>query len=189
MAVTVLVVWMCTLGAGLSLLVTSKPSASTDEAAAERQPVAVAQTATETKATQGVAAAVVEPKVEPKKKRRQDPFAPPSLQRARSEPLPGLRSLLEFTHPALAITGFGFWTGYVVSRNGTLAIIACCVLGCTVAAGLTWFLSNQLRAKAPSFSGRLAAMHGACATITLLLAVLVVTIRLHPGPQVGREAT
>lgn len=180
MAVTVLVLWMFTLGVGLSLLVSSRPSASVSKPAAERQPAAAPQaaapqaaahtTATHATATHATATQPVT------KRRRQDPYAPPSLQRARSEPLPGLRSLLEFCHPALAITGFGLWAGYVVSRNHSLAVIACCVLGATAAAGLTWFASNA-RKKQTGFSGKIASLHGACATITLVLAVLTVVIR------------
>ena len=41
-------------------------------------------------------------------------YDPPSLVRAKAEPIPGLRALLEFAHPALAIIGFGLWAGFVL---------------------------------------------------------------------------
>jgi hypothetical protein len=80
-------------------------------------------------------------------RRDKDRFDPPSLTRAKNEPLPGLRSLAEFTHPALAIIGLGFWLAYVMSRDRVFAAIGLGVLLGAICAGLTWAASNARAAR------------------------------------------
>src|SRR5262245_62174747 len=52
-------------------------------------------------------------------------FDPPSLAAAKTAPVvPGLRSLLEFSHPASAIVGLGFWLGFTFVHYRALGWIA-----------------------------------------------------------------
>ena len=183
MAIAALVVWMCTVGVGTYLLATSRRYDTTESAAAEPVPVPAAATSTAEDAAPGKPAPV------------KDPFAPPSLQRERSESIPLLRSLVEFTHPALAMIGVGFWFGYVVSRDRLFLAIGLGILLGAIAAGVSWFTANRRGVKraaaaeaagqpgiedprfAPqAFSPRVLLLHGAGAAVTLLIAVLI-TVR------------
>ena len=56
--------------------------------------------------------------------------------------LPGLRSLLEFAHPAFAIIGLGFWLGYTFVHYRPLGWIAFGLVTATVCLGLSWFAAN-----------------------------------------------
>jgi hypothetical protein len=170
-AVAALLLWLCTAAVGGYLLATAARSGHSPGTEREpAEPVAV--------------------RAEPQA-RVKDPFAPPSLRRAQAEPIPGLRALAEFAHPALAIIGVGFWLGYVVSRDRVFAVIGLGVLLGTVCAGLSWFTASTRAARraaaadgepgtaghgpAPlSAAPRLLILHGAAAALTLLLAVLIV---------------
>src|ERR1700733_13019371 len=99
---------MCTAAVGSYLLVTAIHSGNSAPAPAEPVP-AVAP------ASPAPAPALARPV------RARDRFDPPSLQRAKSEPLPGMRALAEFAHPALAIIGLGFWLGYVLIHERLFA--------------------------------------------------------------------
>jgi len=162
-AIAALVLWMCTAAAGGYLLATgirgshaaapSGPDPAPSRAATPARPV-----------------------------RPRDRFDPPSLRRAKSEPLPGMRALAEFTHPALAITGFGFWVGYVLTRDRVFAAIGLGVLLGTICAGLAWFAASARaarrgRAGALSLPPRLLLLHAAGATLTLLLVALTAVRR------------
>jgi hypothetical protein len=161
-AIAALVLWICTAGAGSYLLAWgvrarhASPPAAPDPA---REP---------------------EPVTAPPAKpvRARDRFDPPSLARAKSEPLPGLRALAEFAHPAVAVVGFGFWLGYVLSRDRTFAAIGFGVLLGAIAAGLTWFAGNTRAARrgqgdALSFPPRLLILHAVGAALTLLFVALI----------------
>ena len=77
-----------------------------------------------------------------------DRFAPPSLVAARNAPvLPGLRSLLEFAHPACAIIGLGFWLGYTLVHYRPLGWIAFGLVTVTACLGLSWFAANTRAAR------------------------------------------
>jgi hypothetical protein len=177
--IVVLVLWMFNAGAGFYLLVTSNLSRGRavpdTEPAQLPTPSKVAATAQPAKV-----AAPAQPVASAPAKAGRVNWDPPSLARAKSEPIPGLRPLLEFSHPALGITGFGFWAGYTLSHNRILAVIAFGVLVATVCAGLSWFARNTREARrrpdddsAPSFRPRLVVLHGVGATLTFLLAALV----------------
>jgi hypothetical protein len=188
-AIAALVLWMCTIGAGTYLLATASRYATTEPAPSE--PVSVPADAA------SPAAAVMGKVPAPEKPARvRDPFAPPSLQRERSESLPLMRALVEFAHPALGMTGFGFWFGYLVSRDRLFLAISLGVLLGAIAAGVTWFTANTRAAKraaaaqaagepgvedprfAPhAFSPRVLVVHGVGAALTLLIAALI-TVRV-----------
>jgi hypothetical protein len=174
MAIVVLVLWLFTAGAGFSLLVTSNLSR------ARLTPPAQA----EERATASVASAATPAQAPAKRQSRasRDRFAPPSLVAARNAPvLPGLRSLLEFAHPAFAIIGLGFWLGYTFVHYRPLGWIAFGLVTATVCLGLSWFAANTRAARRqpgerPSFSTRLIALHGGAAAVTFVLAALTALV-------------
>jgi hypothetical protein len=158
MAILGLAVWTLTVAAGVCLLVTSTRAAPKGPAA----PVPATAAGTDAR---------------PGKTR----FDPPSLARAKAEPLPGLRALGEFLHPLLGITGFGLFFGYVLSRAAIIGAIALGVGIGAVAAGLSWAAINVRAARreppdkhAMTFTPRLLILHGAGAAVTILLAALIV---------------
>jgi hypothetical protein len=163
-AITALVLWMCTAAAGAYLLTAGIRTRQPGPPAASRpQPEPEPVTAPAAKPV-----------------RARDRFDPPSLTRAKSEPLPGLRALAEFTHPALAIIGFGFWLGYVLSKDRVFAAIGFGVLLGAICAGLTWYASNTRAARgaaksgdALSFPARLIILHAVGAVLTLLFVTLI----------------
>jgi hypothetical protein len=211
MAIVALVLWLLTAGAGFYLLVTSnlgraRPAAA-DPAAepAAAAPAAVhaasaappasaasiatpaaqaAPSAAASSATQAAAA----PLTSKREMRRaaRDRFDPPSLTAAKNAPvLPGLRSLLEFAHPASAIVGLGFWLGFTLVHNQALGWIAFGLVTVTVCLGLTWYTANARAARgkgapagepAPSFSTRLVILHGSAAAVTFVLAALAALV-------------
>ncbi|MBO0804590.1 MAG: hypothetical protein J2P25_16140 [Nocardiopsaceae bacterium] len=159
MAVVALVVWAGTIAVGVYLLATSTRHQGGAAAEAERVPATVA----------------VKPAASKKER-----FDPPSLRVAKSEPLPGLRALGEFTHPALAAIGFAFWLLFALVHDRIFGAIALGVVVGAIAAGVSLAVANGRAAKkedggnALSFSGRTLALHvtGAAATL-LLVAVLI----------------
>lgn len=191
MAVAALLLWLCTAAVGSYMLVTAAHAGSTDEEADAAEPVPEpAQAQAQATVTAGTAAAA------PDTRKHRDAFAPPSLQQARSEPLPGLRDLAEFAHPALAMIGIGFWLGYVVSHKELFAVIGLGILLGAICAGLSLHTVNARAVKraaasagttegtgttapdrhdAPplNVSSRVLAVHAIGATLTLLLAVLI----------------
>ncbi|HWG02125.1 MAG TPA: hypothetical protein VG164_09815 [Trebonia sp.] len=110
--------------------------------------------------------------------RKRDRFDPPSLRESKSEPMPGMRALAEFMHPALAVTGFGFWIAYTMIRDRVFAAIALGIMLGAIAAGLSWAASNSRAAKrqrsgALSFSPRVLILHVVGAALTLAAAALI----------------
>jgi hypothetical protein len=170
MAIVVLVLWMCTAGAGFYLLVTSNLGRA--RPAGQVIPVPGPQPIP---ASTGQAASPRE-----LRRARRDRWDPPSLTAAKQAPvIPGARSLLEFAHPACAIIGLGFWLGFTLVHNKALGWIAFGLIAVTACLGLTWLTANARAARrgaadrlAPYFSGRLVALHGAAAAVTITLAAL-----------------
>jgi hypothetical protein len=182
-AIAALALWMCTVAVGAYLLATATRYGNATEAAPS-EPVSVP--AGQASATPADAAVPATPA------RLKDPFAPPSLQRERSESLPLMRALVEFAHPALGMIGLGFWFGYVVSRDRIFLAISLGILLGTICAGLSWFTVNSRAIKrvaaaeaagqpglenprfAPhTYSPRVLILHGTGAALTLLIAALI----------------
>ena len=109
---------------------------------------------------------------------------PPSLVAARQAPvLPGARSLVEFAHPTGGIIGLAFWLGFTLVHNRALGWIGFGLAAATACVGLGWFMVNARAARradptrpAPSFVGRLAALHGSAAALTVALAALTALV-------------
>lgn len=208
MAVATLLLWLCTAAVGAYLLVTSVHSANAapEPEEAEPEPEESVTVPAEQAVTVGTdpPPATAPPGQTPAQTpaqgqgqgqarerpvRAKDRFDPPSLQRAKSEPMPGLRELAGFAHPALAIIGIGVWLGYVVSRDRAFAAIGLGILLGAICAGLSWFTVNTRaagRAAATADAGdarpgsaplspapRLLILHAAGAALTLLFAVLI----------------
>jgi hypothetical protein len=186
-AIAALALWMCTVAVGAYLLATATRYGNATEAAPS-EPVSVP--AGQASATPADAAVPATPA------RLKDPFAPPSLQRERSESLPLMRALVEFAHPALGMIGLGFWFGYVVSRDRIFLAISLGILLGAICAGLSWFTVNSRAIKrvaaaeaagqpglenprfAPhTYSPRVLILHGTGAALTLLIAALI-TVRV-----------
>src|SRR6185312_8438678 len=189
MAIVVLVLWLFTAGAGFYLLVTSnlgraRPAAATPAAQAATAP---AEPATVPAAAGGSASRPAS-KREMRRAAR-DRFDPPSLTAAKNAPaVPGLRSLLEFAHPAFAIVGLGFWLGFTLVHDRALGWIAFGLVTAAVCLGLTWYTANTRAARregpsegepAPAFRARLVLLHGSAATVTFALAALTALILSH----------
>ena len=217
MAIVVLVLWLFTAGAGFYLLVTSNlgrarpavttptaepataPAESATVSAAAPGKASVTATAAQTPATPAPAAgepsaAQPAPEVPAASKREmrraaRDRFDPPSLTAAKNAPVvPGLRSLLEFAHPAFAIVGLGFWLGFTMVHDRALGWIAFGLVTAAVCLGLTWYTANTRAARregpsggepAPAFRARLVLLHGSAATVTFALAALTALILSH----------
>ena len=145
MAIVALVLWAFTAGAGFYLLVTSNLARSRpgrDRRRPARCPRGAGRSAQ---------AATADP-ASPRELRRaaRTRWDPPSLVAARQAPvLPGLRSLLEFAHPAFAIIGLAFWLGFTLVHNKALGWIAFGLVAVTASLGLAWFTANLRAARQP----------------------------------------
>lgn len=164
MAIVALALYALTIAVGVYMLVTSTRVKAD---VAEAEPAAV-------------------PAADPK-----DRFDPLSLRAAKSEPIPGLRALGEFTHPALALIGFAFWLLYTMIHDQIFAAIALGVLLGAIAAGITWAVSNGRAVKkekddALVLRGRTLLFHVAGAALTLLVAAYL-TVRLGACQKRSRD--
>jgi hypothetical protein len=196
-AIVVLVLWLFTAGAGFYLLVTSnlgraRPVVATSAAEPATTPtesaaVPAGASAKPAAASTPQATATQSPASKREMRRMaRDRFDPPSLTAAKNAPVvPGLRSLLEFAHPAFAIVGLGFWLGFTLVHDRGLGWIAFGLVTATVCLGLTWYTANTRAARtkneagsepAPSFSPRLVILHGSAAAVTFVLAALTALV-------------
>ena len=200
MAIVVLVLWLFTAGAGFYLLVTSNlgrarpvvatPAAEPATTPTESAAVPAGASATPAAASTPQATATESPASKREMRRMaRDRFDPPSLTAAKNAPVvPGLRSLLEFAHPAFAIVGLGFWLGFTLVHDRALGWIAFGLVTAAVCLGLTWYTANTRAARregpsegepAPAFRTRLVLLHGSAATVTFALAALTALILSH----------
>jgi hypothetical protein len=173
-AIAAMLLWMCTAAAGTYLLVTCTRKRDSGDVPEEEPAAKVASVAAQAPGAGGAPEPNAGRPVRPK-----DRFDPPSLRRAKSEPMPGLRALAEFTHPTLAITGLAFWLCYVISRDRVFAAIGFGVLLGAIGAGVSWVTANRRAARAGRgdallASPRLLALHVAGAALVLLFVVLIV---------------
>ena len=154
MAIVVLLLWFATAAAGLTLL---RAGGAARRAAAPSAPA-------EAPVRIGAAPLTAEGK------------APPIVY-ARVTPAATDHTLLEFSHPALAITGIACWTMFTFVHYRPMAWIAFAILVVTLLAGLGWLAVNHRAAaeQAPgamTFPPRLVLTHGAVAGLSILLTVL-----------------
>lgn len=157
MAIAALALWISTVAIGTYLLATATRIGKTESAPAEPVPVSAGQTGTASadldaasspaSRSQTPAAGPVAPPAKRTHVNKDDRFAPASLQAERDEPVPGMKELAEFAHPALALIGLGFWIGYVISRDRIMLAIGLGIVLGAIAAGLSWFTVNRRAAK------------------------------------------
>jgi hypothetical protein len=161
---------------GITLLAGALGHERSDEAAVEKAPTApppsAATAAARALAAAGTAAAQAAP---PKQRRKADPFAPPSLVRSQTQPIPWGRTLLEFAHPALAIVGIGIWIGYAFIKNKDLGVVGAAVLLAAAIAGVSWYQSGR-RGKPLPVNRRVLATHAAFAVLALVLALITLVL-------------
>ena len=155
MAIAALVLWVLTAGAGVSLLAAGN--------AARR--------------TAASAAAPASPPARFAAVPLTDDGRPPPVPRTKVVAPPGEHPLLEFSHPALALIGFGFWLAFVLVHYRSLAWISFGVLVVTLGAGLGWLIRNtranrRRKGAARAFPPRLLVLHGLAATAVLALTAL-----------------
>ena len=202
MAIAALVLWISTVAIGAYLLATAGRIGKTGSAPAEPVSVSAGQTGTASadsavavsSPANGIQTEVAgTPPAKPTRVNKDNRFAPPSLQAERDEPLPGMKELAEFAHPALAIIGLAFWIGYVISRDQIMLEIGLGILLGAICAGLSWFAVNTRAAKramadgadddpgtedlrtAPlSFTPLVLILHTVGAAVTLLFVALIV---------------
>jgi hypothetical protein len=161
-AIAALVLWVLTAGAGVSLLAAGNAARRT-------------------------AAGAVMPASPPARSAAvplTDDGRPPPVPRAKVVAPSGEHPLLEFSHPALALTGFGFWLAFVFVHYRSLAWISFGVLVVTLGAGLGWLIRNTLASRrrkgdARAFPPRLIVLHGLAATAVLALTVLTALTAGH----------
>jgi hypothetical protein len=102
---------------------------------------------------------------------------PPPTPHTRVTTPAGDHPLLEFSHPALAITGIACWMMFTLVHYRPLAWIAFAILVLTMAMGATWLASSRRSARrqetpAWSFPPRLVWLHGLAAVCSITLTVL-----------------
>jgi hypothetical protein len=206
MAIVVLVLWLFTAGAGFYLLLTSSlgrtrpagPADSSPHPVPVGPPAAIAhpapvgppgsgpQPASGPHPAAATAARTADgpPSRRAARRAARERWDPPSLVAARQAPaLPGAQSLVEFAHPAAGIIGLAFWLGFTLVHNRALGWIAFGLVAATACVGLGWFTANTRAARradpsrpAPSFAGRLVALHGSAAALTVALAALATLV-------------
>jgi hypothetical protein len=109
---------------------------------------------------------------------------PPRVPPANVVAPPGEHPLLEFSHPALALAGLGFWFAFALVHYRTFAWISLGVLVVTVGAGLSWLARNRLAARrrtasARAFPSRLIVLHGVGAAAVFALTMLTALSAVH----------
>jgi hypothetical protein len=162
------------------------PANTVSAAAVAASAANVTVTATNATATAATAARTVggSPSRRAARRAARERWDPPSLVAARQAPvLPGARSLVEFAHPTGGIIGLAFWLGFTLVHNRALGWIGFGLAAATACVGLGWFTVNTRAARradpsrpAPSFVGRLAALHGSAAALTVALAALTALV-------------
>ncbi|HYK66443.1 MAG TPA: hypothetical protein VEV45_00760 [Streptosporangiaceae bacterium] len=167
MAIAALILWLCTAGAGLSLL----RAGTARRRASAPQLVAPAESPAEPLVRIGAVPLTAEGK-------------PPPGPHARVSTPAGEHPLLEFTHPALATTGVACWLMFTFVHYRPFAWISFAVLVTTLLVGLSWYARNRqaaLRKESGSWSfpPRLIALHGAAAALSITLTVVTALVASH----------
>ncbi|HSR86923.1 MAG TPA: hypothetical protein VLM11_22310 [Streptosporangiaceae bacterium] len=102
---------------------------------------------------------------------------PPPGPRVKVTSPPGEHPFLEFSHPALAVTGIACWLMFVLVHYRPFAWIAFGILLVTMAVGLSWLAATRRAASHGveamwTFPPRLVAVHGLVVTLAIALTVL-----------------
>jgi cobalamin biosynthesis Mg chelatase CobN len=109
---------------------------------------------------------------------------PPPVPKVKVATPPGEHPLLEFSHPALAVTGLAFWFGFTFVHYRPFAWVSLAILVVAIGLGLSWLIRNaqavrrQARA-AWRFPRQLVVLHGLAAAIGISLTVLTALSASH----------
>ena len=109
---------------------------------------------------------------------------PPPGPHVRVERPAGDHALLEFSHPALAVTGIACWFMFVLVHYQPFAWIAFGILLVTMAVGLGWLTTSRRAASSAAdadwtFPPRLVLLHGLVVTLAIALTVLTAVSASH----------
>jgi hypothetical protein len=169
LAIVVLVLWLATAVAGITLLRAGGAARRATQSAVPAMQAVPAQALAGTR----MAAVPMTP----------DGGPPPSPHVRIATP-DGEHPLLEFSHPMLAVTGIACWMMFTFVHYLPLAWIAFGILVVTLLLGLAW-AGRNLRAvgrrtsAAWPFPPRLALTHGLIGASSLVLAVLTAIVASH----------
>ncbi|MGO8961751.1 MAG: hypothetical protein ACLQFR_30920 [Streptosporangiaceae bacterium] len=184
MAIVVLLLWLATAAIGLTML---RAGGAARKAAVSR--AAVSRPGSRQPGTlqaAGLSAAGLVP--DAPARLAAVPLAadgsPPPAPHTRVATPPGEHPLLEFSHPALAVTGLATWSMFVLVHYRPLAWIAFGILLVTMSAGLGWFSRSRSDAKrklasAWVFPPRLIKLHGLAVVFSITLTVLTALSAAH----------
>jgi hypothetical protein len=162
LAIVVLVLWVLTAGAGVSLLRSGN--------AARRLAAGPVRTASRPARSAAIPLT--------------DDGRPPPVPRTKVAAPPGEHPLLDFSHPGLAVVGLACWFLFVFIHYRPLAWISLGVLVVTLGAGLGWLGRNTRAGRrgkgaARPFPPRLIVLHGLAATVAVSLTVLTALSASH----------
>ena len=178
-----MLLWICTVAAGVSLLAARRPArGSRDFAPAPaKSPVeagAPAEAAAHAPASVPAAAGVP-----PAAAAAYAEGAKIPITHTRVTTRPGEHPLLEFMHPALGLVGLGCWIAFVITRFRVFAWVALGVIAGTIAAGVIWYVVSARAGKAgrrhPARRARRLLIHGSGAAVTSVLAIVTALIAYH----------
>jgi len=185
LAIAALILWVLTASAGVSLLSSGRaargaaagPARPADAAGGPDQPAGAAGGPAQTPGAAGGPAPSAGAPARFAAIPLTEDGRPPPVPHAKVAAPPGEHPLLQFSHPALALIGFGFWLAFVLVHYRPLAWISFGILVVTLSAGLSWLGGNALAARrrqgaARGFPPRLIVLHGLAAAATLALTVL-----------------
>jgi hypothetical protein len=176
LAIVVLVLWFATAGAGVALL---------RAGGAARRLAAAGSTAPKVPAQPSLAA---QPAASGPARIGAIPLTadgrPPPVPHVRVSTPPGEHPLLEFAHPALAVTGLAFWAMFTFVHYRPMAWTSVAIQLVTIALGLAWQARNSLARRrrvsaAWPFPGRLITLHVSVAASSFVLAVAAALVASH----------
>jgi hypothetical protein len=164
-AIFVLVLWLATAVAGLTLLRAGGAARRPAGQASQPEPVTIA--------AGRIGALPMTPDGKP-----------PKGPHTRVQVPAGQHPILEFSHPVLAVTGIACWMMFAFIHYRPLAWIAFAILVVTLLAGLTWLRASRRADRAQTagtrtFPPRLVLTHGLVAGGSILLTVLTALTASH----------
>ena len=176
MAIVVLVLWLATATVGLTMLRAGNSARRATAAQAATMLPGVLQPTGRQAATLQAASLPPEMRTRSAAVPLAADGSPPPAPHTRVATPPGEHPLLEFSHPALAISGLAAWSMYVYVHYQPLAWIAFGILVVTMAAGVGWLVRSRSDAQrkvstAWAFPPRLVTLHGLAATLSIALTV------------------
>jgi hypothetical protein len=168
LAIGVLVLWIATAALGVTLL---RSGRTLRAPAAEETPTEALAASSSVLARIGAVPLTAEGK-------------PPPGPHVRVATPPGEHPLLEFSHPALAISGAACWLMFTLVHYRPFAWVSFGILMVALLLGVGWFLRNRQAAGRQlagswTFPPRLLALHGLAAGLSITLTVVTALVASH----------